>query len=521
MSEPMEASTWNAARRSRRRRGCLLLVVLPVGVVSLMLAWAGLRLFDKPTVARNFTAEFNARFKNIPDDQKAWPLYKQAILERLAVRPSGDLLRNWPTFPGGPMWDESAEQIEKLQPVLVQVRQAAALPVFGRELSDRQDPDILQAEAEASGQPYIPEPPGEPNPMMLSVLLPDLANMRNFAKDLSVDTYFAAEAGHGERAVRNFEAMLGLSVHARESETLIGQLVQIAIEALAERQLTQVLSNYPDLFTRDQLDRLQAAFTTIGRPGPAPDEGITRFDLNMTMERAFFYDMVQRSFSDDGNGNGHMTLEGARVLGTVGSLSGSTGADAALTAAALLSASRQSTVEKYDDFMDRFERAAAKRPWQRQPGELELDTEVEQLHASTLGRARYPLIALLMPALSKAALHKDLADVRRDAAITTIALAHYHADHQRYPQTLAELLPDYLPALPIDPVDGQPLRYLLTPQGPILYSLGFDKDDDQGHAPANPDLAQPLVSTYPDGDKDGDWVHFPSPMPEAPKENDN
>ncbi|MCL4220813.1 MAG: hypothetical protein KJZ65_05545 [Phycisphaerales bacterium] len=521
MSAPIDARAWNAARHTRRRRGCLLLIVLPLGVISLMLAWAGVRLFDRPNIARNFTAEFNTRFENIPEDQKAWPLYRQAIIERLAVKPSGDLLMNWPTFPGGPMWDDSAEQIAKLQPVLDKVRQAAALPCFGRQLSDRQDPDILRAEAAANGQPYIPEPPGEPNPMMLGVLLPDPANMRNFAKDLSVDTYFAAEAGHGERAVRNFEAMLGLSVHARESETLIGQLVQIAIEALAERQLAQILSNYPDLFARDQLERLQAAFTTIGRPGPAPDEGITRFDLNMTMERAFFYDIVQRSFSDDGKGNGHMTLEGARVLSTIGSLGGSTGENASMMAAALLSASRRSTVDKYDGLMDRFEAAAAKRPWQRQPGELELGTEVEQLHASKLGRARYPLITMLMPALSKAALHKDLADARRDAAITTIALARYHADHRCYPAALSDLMSDYLPALPLDPVDGQPLRYLHTPRGPILYSLGFDKDDDQGRAPENSDLAQPLVSTYPSGDKDGDWVLYPSPMPQAPEENDN
>ncbi len=513
MTEPLDASTWNAARRSNRRRGCLLLVALPLGVVAIMLGWAGFRLFDKPTVSRNYTAEFNARYEGMPEDQKAWPIYKQAIIARLAVQPSDDLMMNWPTFPGGPMWAESAAQIEKLQPVLEKVRQAAAKPYLGRALSDRVDPDIAKAEAEAHGRAYVPEPAGEENPMVIGILLPDLAYMRRFAQDLSVDTFFAAEAAQGERVVRNFEAMLGLGHHAAESQTLIGQLVQFAIESLAERQLAQILTNYPDLLTPDELDRLQHAFVTIGRPWPAPPEGITRYDLNLIMERTFFYDTVQRSFSDDGNGDGHMTLEGARVLSMTGSLSDSPGEGAANLATVLLSASRKQTLEKYDDFMDRFEQAVAKRPWQRQPGELALDAEIEELHASRMGSMRYPLITLLMPALSKAALTKDLADARRDAAIATIALARYRADHHRYPNTLAELLPDYLPALPLDPVDGQPLRYLLTPTGPVLYSLGFDEDDDQGRATEKPEYAQPLTNNFPANDTDGDWILYPVEMP--------
>lgn len=518
MTEPLDASTWNAARRSRRRRGCLLLVVLPLGIVSIMLAWAGLRFLDEPVLSRNFTAEFNARFDTIPEDQKAWPLYKQAILDRLPVQPSGDLILHWPTFPGGPMWDETPAQIEKLQPALDMARLAAARPWLGLHMSDRFDPDIARAQAAAYGQPYSPEPSGENNPMLLTILLPDLSYMRHFAQDLSVENYLAAEAGQGERIVPNFEAMLGFALHARESETLIGQLVQIAIEALAERQLGQILSAYPGLFTTDQLARLQHAFTTIGRSGHAPAEGITRFHLTMTMERAFFYDIVQRSFSDDGHGDGHMTLQGSRMFSEVGSLSNNTGEGAA---AALLSASRRQTVEKYDSLMDRFEAAAAKRPWERQPGELALDSEVERLYSSPLGKLRYPLITMLMPALSKAALNKDLADARRDAAITSIALARYHADHQHYPASLSDLLPDYLPALPLDPVDGQPLRYLLTPQGPILYSLGIDEDDDQGRAPPNPDHAQPLARIYSATDTDGDWVLYPVAMPKAPEQDNN
>jgi hypothetical protein len=46
----------------------------------------------------------------------------------------------------------------------------------------------------------------------------------------------------------------------------------------------------------------------------------------------------------------------------------------------------------------------------------------------------------------------------------------------RFPRDLAELVPDYLPAVPLDMYDGQPLRYRLTEDGARVYSIGSDGD---------------------------------------------
>lgn len=48
---------------------------------------------------------------------------------------------------------------------------------------------------------------------------------------------------------------------------------------------------------------------------------------------------------------------------------------------------------------------------------------------------------------------------QRCALLTQLALLAYQLDHQRYPETLAELLPYYLPALPRDPLSDGPLQY--------------------------------------------------------------
>jgi hypothetical protein len=48
------------------------------------------------------------------------------------------------------------------------------------------------------------------------------------------------------------------------------------------------------------------------------------------------------------------------------------------------------------------------------------------------------------------------------------------------PESLGWLVPEYLPAIPTDPCDGQPLRFQARPRGYIVYSVGPDGVDNQG-----------------------------------------
>jgi hypothetical protein len=70
-----------------------------------------------------------------------------------------------------------------------------------------------------------------------------------------------------------------------------------------------------------------------------------------------------------------------------------------------------------------------------------------------------------------------------NAAVTMLALAEFHRTHNRYPDTLAELLPDFLPRLPIDYADGQTLRYRPDGDGYLLYSISDNGVDDGGAGP--------------------------------------
>lgn len=65
-------------------------------------------------------------------------------------------------------------------------------------------------------------------------------------------------------------------------------------------------------------------------------------------------------------------------------------------------------------------------------------------------------------------------------SVIACALERYYLQHHRYPAKLAELQPDYLTAIPVDPVNGQPMGYGLTAEGRYkLWSVGMDEKDDQ------------------------------------------
>jgi hypothetical protein len=67
-----------------------------------------------------------------------------------------------------------------------------------------------------------------------------------------------------------------------------------------------------------------------------------------------------------------------------------------------------------------------------------------------------------------------------EGAVAMLALAEYHRRHGRYPESLDNLIPDFLPRLPLDYADLQPLRYHRTDDGYLLYSVGLDGVDDGG-----------------------------------------
>lgn len=488
--------------------GCLAVVLVPVLLIVAIAVWLGLRLLAEPTISRNFTAEFNARYDGVPESDKAWPLYKAAIIFGIEHPMPEAVMMNAPVMPNWSMWDANTEWLTEMGPALELMRQGGHKPVLGKPMSNVGDEDIARAEAQAHGLAFTAETPVE-NPSLIGSLdVSSYGHFRRMVQALAPDVYLALENGDSDRAVRNIEAMLGIGVHAGESETIIGFLIRIAIDDLAARTTILALSQYPDALSTEQLARLQSAFETIGCAATPQPGVLAQRVFGLSMERAFFLDMVQRTYSDDGHGNGYVTLAGATSPELVGF------SEASGPVGFVMAASRKDIVARHDELMRIGEAAINSSAAARRESLDRLDAALAELNASWVSRARYVYLTSLLPVFPKVIRAAEVSQSKRDAAIAALALHRYRLDHGAFPESLELLVPDSIRALPRDPVDGKPMRYRLGPDGPVLYSLGADGDDDGGLLGAD---EKDVYPTNTASFKDGDWILYPVAFPDDPE----
>ena len=105
----------------------------------------------------------------------------------------------------------------------------------------------------------------------------------------------------------------------------------------------------------------------------------------------------------------------------------------------------------------------------RQKPEL-LDAE-ESPPSSTLDP--YFLINLLMPTLEKAVLHGEYTRGHRDALLAVLFAVQKHTETGKWPEDLSG-------AGVLDAWNGKPLKISLVDGDPVIYSVGYDLEDDGG-----------------------------------------
>jgi hypothetical protein len=102
------------------------------------------------------------------------------------------------------------------------------------------------------------------------------------------------------------------------------------------------------------------------------------------------------------------------------------------------------------------------------------DAEVEVLPEKAVATRQ------LIPAVTKmgGSARRHHASVR--CLLVLLAVERYRLEEGRWPRALAELMPKYLSAVPLDPFDGKPLRYKRLGDGIEVYSIGPDEADNGG-----------------------------------------
>jgi len=246
----------------------------------------------------------------------------------------------------------------------------------------------------------------------------------------------SAHQGDAEAALAYIDDGLHLARSVRREPALVSHLVHIACTAASLRSLEQTLSATP--LTDEQLVRVDLMLTEAG--------AACDFTHALVSERCYQIDYIRNPSKMSGAGG---SMPSIPILGRIGL------ADMLDYMAASIEASEL----PLDQRVARFRRIG---------DELQ---DMGFLHV---------LAKTLAPALSRVA-ELDLrfqADI--DMARTAVAIERFRLTNGALPRDLATLVPDYLDQVPIDPFDGQPIRYRRTEPGYRLYSVFEDGQDHDG-----------------------------------------
>ncbi len=310
-------------------------------------------------------------------------------------------------------------------------------------------------------------------------LMKELSSYKTLARALNWRSRYKAYKGDIVSALGDCFCLVKFSNQQQGKGLLIEQLVGIAIEALAQSTISMIIEKVD--VPADALKNIQEQL----RNEYARAHNI----INLEGEKVFWYDIVQRGFTDDGKGDGRVLKEGLPFVVK--------NAKSALMGFFLWTYPDRrefmATIERY------FEQAGVllgKTPWQ-------LQVEGESRKWDEIGK-ECNMLQILEPAHRRVGQLVWRMKTHRVTLLTVLAVLRYEKENGRCPENLHSLVGlDYLKELPMDPWSDKPLVYKRGDDGFVLYGVGSNFTDDGGEAARYDDGR---IRKYAD---EGDWVFWP------------
>ena len=470
------------------------------------------------TTVWNPAASYNAWLATVPEGDKAWPVMAEAFSEYkpllLDNEVYGDFAGSLPTDPE--RWarlklvlgaDESDALLERL---LV----AFNRPVLGAGWSDVWDPyehAAMAALRQRDPEAFDPGPlefDPDANVAMMDMKMHWLGRQQKLTRFVSSKAALELENGDSERFVSSMEGLLKSSDLSREIPTLIASLVEAGVESVAIRTIDWGVNNHLDRFDEPQLARLLQA---IAEHADA--------QIVWEGEALMFHDSLRRLCTKSGR------LSSIAISNYQSNFGSQLGPPVNLKDSQL-HPSTQGVLYVLDRMLSSTA-ANSRIPWDSSSISADelLAQEQDKLNARTS-----LMLDILAPATGIAAdRFREHAQEVLGARLGLAALRHYKR-HGEYAESLDEIDNELLGFDPIDAFTGQPLHYILTKDGPVVYSVGEDYADDGGvqlwikktGPNEEPYFVKDRVrwltpeeaeSIYADPKETrGDWVLFPMPV---------
>ncbi len=430
-------------------------------------------LSGKPVITTNYVAELNNMVRPVADESlNAAPLYIKAA-ELYEKR-----------------WDDIAELRSKTQltPEEMELIENDLPILFGKKYEEvtseqkkriekwlNDNNEIFELVIAGAKKPYCWQTYGEGGEIteMMSILMPNLSGIKKLARALIWRARLRAEQGRFKDAFVDMKSCYRRGQHIRGDKTLVEQLVGIAIQALSVRTIRDIVGGYE--IDSTILADFQRDFEQI-----IADENFT---ISLKAERLFMYDEIQRCFTSDRIGKGHLYVPRFREISDMSSNYEyeEVGVepfllDLVYSAPFLFGhPNKEETLKSVNEFYDYCEQLSLKTAVQRHAESDAIDDKFKELLGGNI------FLGTLVPAVGRVIEIGNRLPTDVGATLTMIAIFRYKSDAGRYPQNLNQLVTDgYLEQLPIDSYSDKPLSYKKTEDNFILYSIGPDFKDDGG-----------------------------------------
>lgn len=312
-------------------------------------------------------------------------------------------------------------------------------------------------------------PVGPNRPLMADLIRPEYTKVQMLAKARVASMRLASATGDFAEMATAVNESLALSRTMASQGILISYLVGRAIEQLTLGELRHELfeAEFSEASCRQILASIQR-------------HTLPPIELPLEGERLYSYDTIQWSFTDDGAGNGYLVSSLIEYITPTFPEPEQTFFGA--TKSRFFYPARTELLKLTDQVVDASLARVQLRPSIR-------SNVGRQAMLLTSGYPEgYESVGMLGDSLLRFVDVEPRSKLLREGTHVMVALEMFYGQHDRWPQSLDELVPDILPNVPADPLHGGSFGYRLVENDRfgrpyILYSFGLDTTDDGGVEP--------------------------------------
>lgn len=274
-------------------------------------------------------------------------------------------------------------------------------------------------------------------------LLPHLSELRKGAEALAVAIRWHVENDRLEAAVDELMVAIALAESLRDEPMIISQLVRGSIHGLIQGELERMLARRA--LSTGQLGRIDEALHAT--------EGGEPLTNTMIVERAIVHDLFDRPVSvvADWLDESEQRIVFRRVSGIA-----------------------DFDRLRYLGLMEEVVESTRAQGWEALSRVAEVEQRAERMPI------RYTVAREFTMAISGGLTGYLVNVARTRTARLALAIERYRLEHGGLPADLEALVPTYVSEVPLDPFDGDPMRYRRREVGYVVYSVGRGGVDQGG-----------------------------------------